>query len=138
MLSAAQTRWRYLRAGVLAVALLTSLHATDATASERQNVTDIRPLLIMALDRGEAHGVLVGEAAQWTAQYFKTSAPIEIDVKTVKRLSRPGCTRLAITTAQEGVWDFNRKERAAAPERKTFTWMVNYCRDGSLPSEGPK
>jgi hypothetical protein len=138
MLSAAQTRWRYLHAGVLAVALVTSLHATPATASERQNVTDIRPLLIMALDRGEAHGVLVGEAAQWTAQYFKTSAPIEIDVKAVKPLSHPGCMRLAITTVQDGVWDFNRKERAAAPERKTFTWMVNYCRDGSLPNEGPK
>ena len=137
MLSAAQTRWRYLRAGVLAVALLTSLHATDATASERQNVTDIRPLLIMALDRGEAHGVLVGEAAQWTAQYFKTTAPIEIDVKTVKPLSRPGCIRLAITTAQEGVWDVNRSERATAPERKSFTWMVNYCQDGSLFHEEP-
>jgi hypothetical protein len=89
----------------------------------------------MALDRGEAHGVLVGEAAQWTAQYFKATAPIEIDVKTVKPLPHPGCMRFAITTAQDGVWDFNRKERAAAPERKTFTWMVNYCRDGSLPNE---
>ena len=138
MLSAAQTRWRYLRAGILAVVLWTPLHATAATASERQNVIDIRPLLIMALDRGEAHGVLVGDAAKWAAQYFKTTAPIEIDVKTVKPLSRPGCTRLAITTAQEGVWDFNREERASTPERKAFTWLVNYCRDGTLPSEGPK
>ena len=111
---------------------------TTRSAIERQKVTDIRPLLLAALDRGEAHGVLVGEAAQWTAQYFKTAAPIEIDVKTVKPLSRPGCMRLAITTAQDGVWDFNRKERAAAPERKAFTWMVNYCRDGSLPNEEPK
>ena len=104
-----------------------------ALAMERARVTDIKPLLATALDRGEAHGVLVGEASQWIAQYFKTSAPIEIDVKTVKPLSRPGCMRLAITTAQDGVWDYNRERRADAPERKAFTWMVNYCRDGSLP-----
>ena len=135
MLSASRAR---LRRATVAAALWSSLWAADAAASERLKVTDIKPLLLAALDRGEAHGVLVGEAAQWTAQYFKTTAPIEIDVKTVKPLSLPGCMRLAITTAQEGVWDFNRKERAVAPERKTFTWMVNYCRDGSLPSEGPK
>lgn len=128
------SRGRLLHA-MLAATVWISLGATDALAIERLKVTDIRPILAAALDRGEAHGVLVGKAAQWTAQYFKTTAPIEIDVKTVKPLSRPGCTRLAITTAQEGVWDFNREERASAPERKAFTWMVNYCRDGSLPNE---
>jgi hypothetical protein len=105
-----------------------------ALATERARVTDIKPLLATALDRGEAHGVLVGEAAKWTAQYFKTTAPIEIDVKTVGVLSRPGCRRLAVTTTQDGVWEFNRERRASAPERKAFTWMVNYCRDGSLPN----
>ena len=106
---------------------------SPALAMERARVTDLKPLLATALDRGEAHGVLVGEAAQWIAQYFKTTAPIEVDVKTVKRLSRPGCMRLAITTGQDGVWDYNRERRADAPERKAFTWMINYCRDGSLP-----
>ena len=105
----------------------------NAQAIERVQVTDIKPLLAAALDRGEAHGVLIGEAAQWIAQYFKTTAPIEIDVKTVKALPRAGCMRLAITTTQDGVWDYNRERRADAPERKAFTWMVNYCRDGSLP-----
>jgi hypothetical protein len=142
MLSTArpQIAWRQLRADVhvLAIALLAAIHGVAGMASERLKVTDIKPLLLVALDRDEAHGVLVGEAALWTAQYFKTTAPIEIDVKTVKPLSRPGCMRLAITTAQDSVWDFNRKERAAAPERKAFTWMVNYCRDGNLPGEEPK
>ncbi len=46
--------------------------------------------------------------------------------------------RLAITTAQDGVWDYNRERRADAPERKAFTWMVNYCRDGSLPDAEEK
>jgi hypothetical protein len=134
MLSATRSRLRH---APLLVAVWISLWAADALAIERLKVTDIKPLLLAALDRGEAHGVMVGEAAQWTAQSFRTSAPIEIDVKTVKPLSRRGCMRLAITTAQEGVWDFNRKERPAAPERKSFTWMINYCRDGSLLNEEP-
>jgi hypothetical protein len=104
----------------------------NANAVERIRVTDIKPLLFASLDRGEAHGVLVGDAAQWIAQHFRTSSPIEVDVKTVKQLSRPGCMRFAITTAQDGVWDYNRERRADAPERKAFTWIVNYCRDGSL------
>jgi hypothetical protein len=135
MLSASGSRLRH---ATVAAALWSSLCAADTPASERLKVTDVRPLLVTALDRGEAHGVLVGEAAQWTARHFRTAAAIEIDVKTVKPLSRPGCMRLAITTAQDGVLDFNRQERASAPERKAFTWMVNYCRDGSLLNEEPK
>ena len=130
--------WMLMRIVLVATALLSSPRAADTLAIERQRVTDIKPLLLAALDRGEAHGVLVGEAAQWTAQYFKTAAPIEIDVRTVKPLPRPGCMRLAITTTQDGVWDYNRELRASAPERKAFTWMVNYCRDGGLPTEEGK
>lgn len=135
MLSASISRLRY---ATLAAALSISLRMADALAIDRMKVTDIRPLLAAALNRGEAHGVLVGEAAQWTADQFKTAAPIEIEVKTVRPLSRPGCMRLAITTTQDGVWDFNREQRASAPERKAFTWMVNYCPDGSLPKEEAK
>ncbi len=119
------------------MALLISLCATNALAIERQSVTAIKPLLIAALKHGEAHGVLTGEAAQWVARYFKTTAPIEIDVRTVKALSRPGCMRLAITTTQAGVWDFNREKRAPTAERNSFTWTVNYCRDGSVVNEEP-
>ena len=130
--------WILMPISLVATALLSSLWVTDTLAIERQRVTDIKPLLLAALNRGEAHGVLVGEAAQWSARYFKTAATIEIDVKTVKPLSRPGCMRLAITTTQDGVWDYNREQRASTPERKAFTWMVNYCRDGSLPTEEAK
>ena len=69
---------------------------------------------------------------------FKTSAPIEIDVKTVKPTLPPGLHAACDHDGAGRRGDFNRKERATAPERKTFTWMVNYCRDGSLPNEEPK
>lgn len=146
MLNASEIQWRSaiaasqtrLRLVLLTTALLSLLWVPSTLAIERQRVTDIKQLLLSALNRGEAHGVLVGEAAQWTAKYFKTAAPIEIDVKTLQALSHRGCMRLAITTTQDSVLDFNRKERASAPERKVFTWMVNYCRDGSLPNEDAK
>ena len=111
----------------VAIPLACLAWTSPALAIERASVTDLKPLLAMALARGEAHGVLVGEAAQWIAQYFRTT------VKTVKQLSRAGCMRLAITSAQDGFLDYNREGRAEAPVRKAFTWMVNYCRDGSLP-----
>ena len=126
------------RSATVAIALAALAWAFHAHAMERARVAGIKPLLATALERGEAHGVLVGEAAQWIAQYFRTSAPIEIDVKTVKPLARAGCMRLAITTAQDGVSDYNRERRADAAERKAFTWMVNYCRDGSLPDAEEK
>jgi hypothetical protein len=77
--------------------------------------------------------VLVGQAAQYIAQTFKSTAPIEIDVKTVQALGEPGCKRLAVTTSQEGVVDFNREKRDTKPARLAFTYQFNYCRDGRTP-----
>ena len=100
---------------------------------ERQPVTDVKPLLVTAINKGEAHGVLVGPAAQTIAQTFKSTAPIEIDLKTVQQLAEPGCQRLAVTTSQDGVLDFNREKRNSQPGRKAFTYQFNYCRDGRMP-----
>jgi hypothetical protein len=100
---------------------------------ERMPVTDVKPLLLAAINQTEAHGVLVGSAAQTIAQTFKSTAPIEIDVKTVRELPLPGCRRLAVTTSQDGVLDFNREQRDRQPGRKAFTYQLNYCRDGGMP-----
>src|SRR5439155_14535025 len=85
---------------------LLALTAANVDAVDRQAVTTVRPLLVTAIDQGEAHGVLVGQAAQYVAQTFKSAAPIEIDVKTVQALGEPGCKRLGVTTSQNGVVDF--------------------------------
>ena len=116
----------------VAVTVLT-LAASDAQAADRQAVTTVRPLLLSAIDDGEAHGVLVGQAAQYFAQTFKSTAPIEIDVKTVQALGEPGCKCLAVTTSQDGILDFNREKRETQPGRKAFTYELNYCRDGRTP-----
>jgi hypothetical protein len=120
------------RSQLAAIALLV-LTASSVAAVDRQAVTTVKPLLMTAIDQGEAHGVLVGQAAQYIAQTFKSTAPIEIDVKTVRALGEPGCKRLAVTTAQEGVVDFNREKRDTKPGRLAFTYQFNYCRDGRTP-----
>ena len=112
---------------------LLALTASNVGAIERQAVTTVKPLLVTAIDQGEAHGVLVGQAAQYIAHTFKSTAPIEIDVKTVQVLGEPGCKRLAVTTAQDGVVDFNRERRDTKPARMAFTYQLNYCRDGRMP-----
>ena len=112
---------------------LLALTASNVGAADRQAVTTVKPLLVTAIDQGEAHGVLVGQAAQYIAQTFKSTAPIEIDVKTVEVLGEPGCKRLAVTTAQDGVVDFNRERRDTRPARMAFTYHLNYCRDGQMP-----
>jgi hypothetical protein len=116
----------------VAVTALT-LAPSDAQAADRQAVTTVRSLLVSAIDQGEAHGVLVGQAAQYFAQTFKSTAPIEIDVTTVQALGESGCKRLAVTTSQDGVLDFNREKRETQPGRKAFTYQLNYCRDGRTP-----
>jgi len=121
-----------IRSYVAAITLL-AFTASNVDAIERQAVTMVKPLLVTALDQGEAHGVLVGQAAQYIAQTFKSVAPIEIDVKTVQALEEPGCKRLAVTTAQDGVVDFNRERRDTKPVRMAFTYQLNYCRDGRMP-----
>ena len=109
------------------------LTAANVDAVDRQAVTIVKPLLVTAIDQGEAHGVLVGQAAQYFAQAFKSTAPIEVDVRTVRALGEPGCKRLAVTTSQGGVLDFNREKRETQPARKAFTYQFNYCRDGRTP-----
>ena len=121
-----------IRSYFAAITLL-ALTASNVDAIERQAVTTVKPLLVAALDQGEAHGVLVGQAAQYIAQTFKSAAPIEIDVKTVQPLGEPGCKRLAVTTSQNGVVDFNRERRDTKPARMAFTYQLNYCRDGRMP-----
>jgi hypothetical protein len=121
-----------IRSYVAAITLL-ALTVSNVGAADRQAVTTVKPLLVTAIDQGEAHGVLVGQAAQYIAQTFKSAAPIEIDVKTVQVLGEPDCKRLAVTTAQDGVVDFNREKRDTKPARNSFTYQLNYCRDGRTP-----
>jgi hypothetical protein len=98
-------------------------------SAARIQVSDIKPLLIRAIDQGSAHGVLVGEAATYVRQKFESTAPIEIDVRTLYALPQPGCSRLEVTTRQKDVL-----EKAKRGD-KELVYQVSYCRDARFPEK---
>ncbi len=108
---------------------LVLVQSTSANPSARIQVSDIKPLLIRAIDQGSAHGVLVGDAATYVRQKFEATAPIEIDVRTLYALPQPGCSRLEVTTRQKDVL-----EKAKRGD-KELVYQVSYCRDGRFPEK---
>lgn len=100
-----------------------------ATRPDRTPVTSLRPLLLAALEHGSAHGTLAGEAASFLTQHFASTAPIEIDVRTLHRLPQSGCQRLEVTTAQRGVID----RGDGQPRDARVVYQLSYCREGEFP-----
>ena len=110
------------------LALLAFVLATaPAYAGERTAVTSIKPLLIAALKHGSARGVIAGAPAAYVRQRFDTEAPIEVDVKRVHALPKPGCSRLEIITRQLAVSENGKRED------KELVYQVSYCWDGTFP-----
>lgn len=127
------TMARWLVASSLAAALQAAAQAP--TDSSRHQVTDVRTLLQLALDapEGRAAGLLVGPAADAIGQRFQATGPIQVDVHTLQRLAQPGCSRLSVQFAQDGV----RLPGAAAASTRTIDFGLNYCRDGQPPAGSP-
>ena len=121
-----------------------------ALAVEREAVSSIRPLLLAAIDKGEAHGVLTGSAAQFMTRMFKTAEPMEVDVAALHDLAQAGCKRLQVTTTQKGVVPDARalsllsaQERQAsqggiAPQDIRFAYQISFCSNGTFPTRGGK
>jgi len=111
------------------LAFLAFAQNASANPSARIQVSDIKPLLIRAIDQGSAQGVLVGDAAAYIRQKFESNAAIEIDVRTLYALPQPGCSRLEVTTRQKDVM-----EKAKRGD-KELVYQVSYCRDGRFPEK---
>lgn len=120
------TRRRALAAGLLATLLATSLHAQT---TPRIAVTEIKPLLALAAERGAAHGVLTGPGADYVRRRFDATTPIEIDVQTLHALPQPGCARLEVTTRQRDVLEHGKRGD------QELRWQISFCRDGSFPEK---
>jgi hypothetical protein len=97
-------------------------------ASGRLAVTEVKPLLVLAIRHGQAFGVLRGEGAQAFARRFQTEAPIEIDVRRLHDLPTPGCARLEVTTRQRAV------REQTEPLDQALVYQISYCADGRLAS----
>ncbi len=111
------------------IASLAVAQNASANPAARIQVSDIKPLLIRAIDQGSAQGVLVGEAATYVRQKFESSAPIEVDVRTLYALPQAGCSRLEVTTRQKDVLE------KAKHGDKELVYQVSYCRDGRFPEK---
>jgi len=112
----------------LALAILFCPQAS-AQPVERLAVTELKPLLKLAIEHGAARGLLTGPSATYMQQKFGTSAALEIDVRTLHPLPQPGCSRLAVTSRQKNVLEKGRHED------KELTYQLNYCRDGGFPNK---
>ena len=119
------------RRHALAAALLGALFAipSQAQTTQRIPVSETKPLLALAAERGAAHGVLTGPGADYVRRRFDATTPIEIDVSTLHALPQLGCARLEVTTRQRDV--LAQGKRADQELR----WQVSFCRDGSFPEK---
>lgn len=119
------------RRHALAAVLLGALLAMPGHAQTTQRilVTEIKPLLTLAAERGEAHGVLIGPGADYMRRRFDATTPIEIDVATLHALPQPGCARLEVTTRQRDVLEQGKRAD------QELRWQVSFCRDGSFPEK---
>ena len=116
------------RRHALAAVALGALLATPSQAqtTPRIPVSEIKPLLALAAERGEAHGVLTGPGADYMRRRFDATTPIEIDVATLHALPQPGCARLEVTTRQRDVLELGKRSD------QELRWQISFCRDGSF------
>lgn len=131
--------------GTAAWRMCTTLGCTAAivfgveAAPLREPVQSLKPLLIAAIERGEAHGVLVGPAADAIANQFATREPIDVDVVVVGSLPTPGCKRLQVDTRQAKVRDRERATQPGVsgkplpPKAMLLRYNISFCADGTFP-----
>ena len=108
---------------------LTGLAPLPVTATERTPVTEIKPLLMRAAAQGTARGILTGVGAAYLQRRFDATSPIEIDVRRLRALPQPGCSRLEVTTRQWGVLVKGQRDS------RELVYQLNYCADGGFPEE---
>lgn len=102
---------------------------SHAQTTPRIPVSEIKPLLALAAERGAAHGVLTGPGADYMRRRFDATTPIEIDVSTLHALPQPGCARLEVTTRQRDVLEQGQRGD------QELRWEISFCRDGSFPEK---
>lgn len=102
---------------------------SHAQTTQRMAVTEIRPLLTLAVEHGTARGVLTGAGADYVRRRFDATAPIEIDVTRLHDLPQHGCVRLEVVTQQRDVPEHGKRID------QELRWQVSFCRDGTLAGE---
>jgi len=94
---------------------------------------DLKAHLLAALDapEGRSDGELSGPMAELFQAQTRSSGPVRVQVRTVRKFALPGCARLEATLMQDGV---PTREGRRLPF--AVRYELNLCRDGQPPSEG--
>ncbi len=106
---------------LLGAALLGAL-----TPLQASTVSEIRPLLMQAIQHGSARAVLNGPGADYIRKTFGAHKPIEVVVQRLHPLPQPGCHRLEVTTRQQDVMV------KGARSDQSLVWQISLCQDGRL------
>ena len=94
---------------------------------------DLKAHLLAALDApaGRSDGDLSGPMAELFQAQTRSSGPVRVQVRTVRRSVQAGCARLQATLLQDEVPTREGKRVPFA-----VRYELNLCRDGQPPSEG--
>lgn len=117
---------------MLTLIFLALLQANVGSTVTPKPVTNPRELMIEAIDApdGRASGVLVGDMADAIGQGFGTTAPLRIDVTTLKRYRQESCRRLNVAFSQDGV----RMPGETIGSARRIDFGIDYCRNGQPPT----
>jgi hypothetical protein len=94
---------------------------------------DLKQHLIAAIDApdGRSDGDLSGRMAEFFKGQTRSSAPVRVQVRTLRKFATAGCARLEATLIQD---DVPTKDGKRVP--LAVRYELNLCRDGQPPSEG--
>lgn len=102
--------------------------AAAGGADGRVAVDSLAALLVLAIDSpsGSAQGYLTGPIA--AAIHASGGGPLQFDIRTVRRLGQPGCSRLRIHAR------LNAPAGGGTLRPRTMDAELNYCRNGRPPA----
>lgn len=102
----------------------------SGAAPASQVVADLRPLLIAAIDSsdGRSAGTLGGSLAEALRNRGISTAPLLVEVTTLRAYREPGCRRLNVRFQQREV-----RLGDTPPTDRELAFQLNYCRDGRPP-----
>ncbi|WP_374690613.1 hypothetical protein, partial [Accumulibacter sp.] len=94
---------------------------------------DLKAHLLAALDapEGRSDGELSGPMAALFQAQTRSSGPVRVQVRTLRRSAQAGCARLQATLLQDEV-----PTREGTRVAFAVRYELNLCRDGQPPSEG--
>ncbi|WP_291981858.1 hypothetical protein [Candidatus Accumulibacter sp. ACC005] len=116
-----------LKALAIALCVLAPLGTRDVLAA------DLKHHLIAAIDApdGRSDGELSGRMAEFFKGQTRSSAPVRLQVRTLRKFAEAGCARLEAMLIQNEVPIGDGKRVPFA-----VRYELNLCRDGQPPSEG--